>query len=714
MSSLPAPPPTPGTATPEIPSAPSFPRLSALTQRFTLGRPRSFQVTEDGARVLFLRSRGGLDAVTCLWALDVADGTERLVADPLALGDGESADLPAEERARRERAREQAGGITAFATDAAGWTVTFALGGRLGLADLRDGSATLLPAPGPVVDPRPSPDGRLVGYVTGGQLVVADRAGQVVRTERAPEGSTCGLAEFIAAEEFGRMRGFWWSPDSQAVLAAAVDEAAVQRWHVTDPIDPAAPASVLRYPAAGTPNAAVTLRIIPVLGDAYPVRGWDAGQLPYLVSASWSAAGLVLHVLSRDQRRSQVLLVDPESGSATVRAEQEDGAWVEVTPGLPRVLEDGSLLTALDDAASDTRRLALDGRPLSPPGVHVASVRHVGGGAALVVGTEGDPTVRHLYVVPLDGSAARRLTTDPGVHDAVAGGDVLVTVSATMDGPARAAVRRRGTTVAEIASHARQPDGSPPQVRILRGGPRDLRVGLVLPRGHVRGRPLPVLCDPYGGPHHAEVLAARSLWWEPQWLADQGFAVVVADGRGTPGRSVSWEKAICRDLATAPLQDQVDALALAAEHEPDLDLGRVAIRGWSFGGYLAALAVLRRPDVFHAAIAGAPVVDWRLYDTGYTERYLGPDPEGADAEAYRHSSLLADAPALARPLLLVHGMSDDNVVVAHTLRLSAALLAHGRPHDVLPVSGATHMAGAPEVAENLLRLQVGWLRRVLG
>jgi len=207
------------------------------------------------------------------------------------------------------------------------------------------------------------------------------------------------------------------------------------------------------------------------------------------------------------------------------------------------------------------------------------------------------------------------------------------------------------------------------------------------------------------------VLASRQGWLEAQWLADQGFGVVVADGRGSPGRGPSWERTIRGDFATAALDDQVTALAGAAAAVPDLDTTRVGIRGWSFGGYLAALAVIRRPDVFHAAVAGAPVTDWRLYDTYYTEKYLGhPD---VDPDAYRRSSLLDEAGSLERPLLIIHGLADDNVVVAHSLRLSQVLLEAGRPHSVLPLSGVTHMTPQEEVAENLLRLQVEFLARSL-
>jgi dipeptidyl-peptidase-4 len=208
------------------------------------------------------------------------------------------------------------------------------------------------------------------------------------------------------------------------------------------------------------------------------------------------------------------------------------------------------------------------------------------------------------------------------------------------------------------------------------------------------------------------VLKAHGAFLASQWLADQGFAVVVADGRGTPGRGLAWERAVHRDLATPALEDQVDALYAAAELDRRLDLSRVAIRGWSFGGYLAALAVIRRPDVFHAAVAGAPVTEWRLYDTHYTERYLGDPYE--DPESYDRCSLLHHAAALQRPLLLIHGLADDNVVAAHTLRLSQRLMEAGRMHSVLPLSGVTHMTPQEGVAENLLLLQVAFLRQALG
>ena len=235
---------------------------------------------------------------------------------------------------------------------------------------------------------------------------------------------------------------------------------------------------------------------------------------------------------------------------------------------------------------------------------------------------------------------------------------------------------------------------------------------VLFPTGHVPGsRRLPVLMDPYGGPHGRRVLNSAHAYLASQWFADQGFVVIVCDGRGTAGNGPVWDRRALHDrVGTA--DDQAAAVRAVAERFPDdLDTTRVGIRGWSFGGYLAALAVLRHPDVFGAAIAGAPTSDERLYDTCYSERYLG-DPN-VDPDIYDRNSLIPLAPGLTRPLMIIHGLADDNVYPAHALALSEALLAAGRPHEFLPLTGMTHMANDEVVAENLLLLQVDFLRRSL-
>jgi dipeptidyl-peptidase-4 len=294
------------------------------------------------------------------------------------------------------------------------------------------------------------------------------------------------------------------------------------------------------------------------------------------------------------------------------------------------------------------------------------------------------------------------------------GGDTIVVARSSLEsvGTSVAVFSGIDTLVGTLGSRAEKPPFTP-EVVMLTVGERDLRAALLLPRDHTPGsRRLPVIMAPYGGPHAQQVLPSARMFLQAQWLADQGYAVIVADGRGTPGRNVAWEREIDREFAAVTLQDQVDALAGVAErYRDDLDTGRVGIMGWSYGGYLSALAVLDRPDVFHAAVAGAPVTEWELYDTCYTERYLG-DPN-QHPEVYERNSLTGRAGQLTRPLLLIHGLVDDNVVVAHTLRLSAALLSAGKPHEVLPLTGITHMASDEVVAENLLLAQVDFFRRAL-
>jgi dipeptidyl-peptidase 4 len=694
---------------------PAFPRRYARTQGFTLGRPRGFQVGADGARVAFLRSGAGDDPVNRLWVLEVAAGAERLVADPAALLEGDGGGLPPEERARRERARERAGGIVAFAADADLAVASFALAGRLFVADLAgDGGTRELPAGGGVLDPRVDPGGVRVAWVADRALHAAelDPAGQAgprrLVGEDDPEVSW-GLAEFLAAEEMDRARGFWWAPDGARLAVARVDTTPVRRFHLTDPANPAVPPASLPYPAAGTDNADVGLAVVGLDGRRVEVA-WDRDAYPYLASVRWDAgAPLTLLVQARDQTATLVLAADPDTGATRELDVQRDPRWVELVPGVPAWL-DGRLVLTADDLACDTRRLTVDGRPVTPPGLQVAEVVAVTGGAVLVAGSE-EPTETHLWrVVP--GTAPERLTGRGGHHAASAAGPVLVVTRADLDRDGTATtVTAPGRKPLPVGSLADAP-GITPRPRLLRAGARQLRCALLLPDRHPSGQRLPVLLDPYGGPHHRQVLAARDRYLVAQWFADQGFAVLVTDGRGTPGRGPAWERAIWRDLAGPVLDDQVEALRAVAADHPELDLGRVAIRGWSFGGYLAALAVLRRPEVFAAAVAGAPVTDWRLYDTHYTERYLGHP--AADPDAYRRSSLLADAAKLERPLLLIHGLADDNVVAAHSLRLSGLLLTAGRPHNVLPLSGVTHLAAQQAVAESLLNLQLAFLRDALG
>ena len=690
----------------------SFPRQNARTVGFSLGVPYAFAIAPDGSRVAFLRARSGTNRSTGLWVRDTATGTERLVADPADLLSGSEERLPQEERARRERTRQAAAGVVSFAADEALRIATFALSGRLFVANLVDvdGSPVReLVVPVPVLDPRPDPTGANIGYVSDGALrvVAADGAGDRVLAAPEAENVTYGLAEFVAAEEMYRTRGFWWSPDGRQLLVARVDTTPVARWHVSDPAHPDRPPVEVAYPSAGTANAEVSLVLVGLDGNVTPV-GWESSDAPYLTSVHWSRGGpALLRVASRDQRTMRVLAV-ADDGTVERICEDTDPDWVDVVVGTPAWTPVGELVRVV--ARDGAYRLMIGEDPVTPVSLNVAGVLDVGDDV-LFTATGQDPAELHVYTSGPNGTV--RVTRDPGVHEAARSGDLVVISSRSLGWfGSRVHVWRGGKQTGEIASLAETPVLTP-EVTFLTAGPRQLQCALLLPRGHQLGSGrLPVLCDPYGGPAARRVVFSRNAYLTPQWLADQGFAVLIADGRGTPGRGPEWDRLIHYDEATPNLEDQVEALHAAAAAYPDLDLTRVGIRGWSHGGYLAALAVLRRPDVFHTAVAGAPVTDQRLYDTFYTERYLGHPDDHPDA--YTHNSLIDDAPRLERPLMLIHGLADDNVVVAHTLRLSSALLAAGRPHTVLPLSGVTHMARQEDVAENLMLLQVEFLKRTLG
>ncbi|GIF48448.1 peptidase [Asanoa ferruginea] len=654
--------------------------------------------------MLFTRSDSGVDPISCLWAYDVAGDAERLLLDPRDLGLDEST-LPEAEIRRRERAREAGGGVAGYACDGAQSVAALALGGELVVVEPASGAVRTLPTGGGVVDPRPDPTGALVGYVSAGALHVVGADGTGRRTLAAPEAPEVryGLAEHVAGESMHRLRGYWWAPDGQRLVAARVDESRVKVWWIADLSDPAAPPTALRYPEAGTTNADVGLVILGLAGSRVTVD-WDRTGFEYLTGVTWDHRGLTIAVQNRAQTCVRVLRVDPDSGASEVEHEQRDAAWVSLVPGTPTRTAGGALVWTSD--VDETRHLLIGGEPVTPAGLQVREVLGVDEDTVLF-SASAEPTEQHVWTWSAPAGLAR--LTGAGVHDGQRSGGTTVLVSRGLDDPAtRIAIHRGDAPAATIRSHAERPPLTP-RVDLFQAG--GLWTAVLLPTGHRPGDgPLPVLLDPYGGPAAQRVLAAQSAFFTSQWFADQGFAVVVIDGRGTPGRGPRWERTVHLDFGAAALEDQISGLAAAARRHPDLDLTRVAMRGWSYGGYLAARAVLQRPDVFHAAVAGAPVTDQWLYDTHWQERFLGHPDDNADV--YERDSLLRYAPDLRRPLLLMHGLQDDNVHVAHTLKLSAALLAAGRPHQVLPVPTGSHMVGG-DVAAHLLVAELDFLRDAL-
>ncbi|MFC4497184.1 prolyl oligopeptidase family serine peptidase [Streptomyces ovatisporus] len=687
--------------------AAAFPQQFARTRRFSLGAVRDVTLSPDGQRALFVRT-GGDDPLGALWLWE--DGRERLLAHPRSMGTGPS-EPTEEERTRRERARDLASGVTAYAVDDSAELAALALDGALWAVRTRQGEPFPVPAAGPVTDPRPSPDGRFIAYVTGGALHVVGTDGSGDRLLAAPEADevTYGLTDHVSAESMDRMRGYWWAPDGSALLAARVDTSAVRRRYLADPAEPHRPPRVQRYPVAGTANAEVTAWLLRLDGSRIQV-GWDRAGFEYLAAAGWDAHGPLVTVQSRDQRTVRTLAVDPGSGGTSVLAEQLDDHWVELLPGAYCRTASGALVVPCE--SEDTRRLRVGGEVVTPPGLQVRAVLGTEGETVLFSAAE-EPMETHVWSFS-PGSGRVRISGTPGVHTGLSRGGTTVLDSLTDEGR-QVSVLRMDTPPAVIASRAEEPSLRPRPVRMALGE-RQLRSALFLPSWYDPEAPdaasLPVLLDPYSGPGMQLVVRGRT--WNAcvsQWFAEQGYAVLVTDGRGTPGRGPAWEKAVWGDQFTPVLEDQIDALHAAAERYPCLDLDRVGIRGWSFGGSLAAAAVLRRPETFHAAVAGAPAIDPRLYDTHWKERFLGHPDE--HPEHYDRCTLTREAKLLRRPLLLVHGTADDNVAFAHTLRMSAALQAAGCEHAVLPLPGQSHIVSDEVTSARLLTTQLVFLDKAL-
>ena len=680
----------------------TFPGQLARTSSFTLGLPDSFVVTPDGSAVAFLRTRGGDDRVTCLWVLDLDTGSERLVAEPVDLlgrSDGSDAAKPA-----------AGSGLEAYATDEATGLAAFAFAGQLWTADLLDGTVARLPAAGPVVGPRPDPTGRRIAYVHDGTVRVIERDGSADREVAGPgaDDNTPEFGDLTRAVSLSGPRGFWWEPGGERLLVAGVDASGVELWHLVDPTDPAASPRSVRAAAVGTANAVVTLWITGLDGSRTEVR-WDRAALEYLPTAGWDSHGPYAVVQSRDQCTVRMLGIDPASGATTVLDEQRDDCWVQLVPGLPARLGSGQILSHAD--LLGTRHLTVGGVAVTPPGVQLRAVLGVEEDTALFTASE-DPSETHLWSYRT-GEGVSRLSTGGAVHTGVRRAGTLVQVARGADRPGgHVTVHHAGGAVG-IASLVERPVLGLAVTQLVLG-PQELRGVLHLPSWYEPGSaPLPVLLDPYGGAGLQRVTA--ELDWRQlvsQWFAEQGFAVLVVDGRGTPGRGPTWERSVHGDLFGPVLDDQVEALHEAGQLHRELDLGRVGIRGWSFSGALAALAVLRRPDVFQVAVAGAGVADQLLYSAHWRERFLGHP--ASHPERYEACSLLLEAPKLTRPLLLIHGLLDDNVHPANTLRLSHALLTAGRPHEVLLLPGVGHRAIGVPVTESLLWHQARFLQRHLG
>ena len=703
----------------------------AATRGFRSGQPASIAIPRDGGEVLFLRS-GPRDRVQSLWSFDPRTGTEREVLTGARLLGGAEETLSPEERARRERLRMTARGLSSFQLSRDGARVLIPFSGRLFLMERSGGAVRELgaaagasaPAPPPADDARLSPDGTQLGLVRAGEMRVLDIATGAERVIAKPESSeiTYGLPEFVAQEEMDRFEGYWWSPDSRWLAVQRTDHAGVERLRIMDPSNPTRAPEENPYPRPGMKNDDVSLAIYPAAGGAPVWVQWNHDAWPYLCRVLWPEAGpLTLYLMDRRQQQATLVSVDPATGRTAPLLGERDAAWLNLPLGAPRWLADGRTMLWISEHDDTGPELDLQlpdatSRRLTPVGLRVRELVAVdpARSTAWVLASD-EPTETHLWSVDLKKPwKVKRASPEPGLETAVFSPTCALRVRTVS--PEQGATHWRvegadGKALGELRSVADSP-GLEPVVEWTRVGRDSLRAFIVRPRDYQRGRRYPVIDWAYAGPHSQRVVRSNRRYLLEQWLADQGFIVVTVDGRGTPGRGRSFERAIRGDLIGPALADHKLALRELCERYPEMDRARVGAFGWSFGGYYAAQAVLHAPETYRASVAGAPVVDWHDYDTFYTERYLGVPPR--DSAAYAKSSVLAKAASLSRPLLVIHGTADDNVYFVNSLKLADALNRANRSWTFLPLPGQTHIVSAPEQVRQVYGRALEFFHRELG
>jgi dipeptidyl-peptidase-4 len=687
--------------------------------------PSAPAFTPDGKLVTFLFSEDG-SLTRQLHAFDLTTGTRRLLVDGSSGGVTEES-LSLEEKLRRERKRELGLGVTSYAWAARGDTLLVPLAGGLSVKSGPDGALRQLVAPGdaPILDPQMSRDGRHVAFVRDAEIYVVPAAGGAPRqiTEGARgTGKTHGLAEFIAQEEMQRDHGFWWSWDGKHIAYAEVDETHIPAYRIVHQGKDATGAAAQEdhgYPFAGASNAVVRLGVVPAQGGRMVWLELDmdgAARDPatgkpdiYLARVHWMPDGrLMAELQDRAQTRLDLVTFDLRTGKRQVLLTETSQPWINLH-ALFRPIEDGPHAGGflwgsersgfqhlyLHDRAGKLVRQLTEGEWVVVALVGVDEQR----GRVYFTATKDGVTERHLYAVPLDGGAPQRLTSEPGIHEVVLdpGLERYVDTHASLTHPPRVTVRSLGDG-AVVATIYDQVDPriarlglEPPELVTLQS--RDgvtLHGAIYRPppgKGHA---PYPVIVSVYGGPHAQRVDHGWQLTVDmrAQYLRSLGFLVFKLDNRGSAWRGLAFEAALDRDMGNIEVQDQVDGVRwLVAQGLADPT--RVGIYGWSYGGYLAAMCLMRAPDTFHVAVAGAPVTHWDGYDTHYTERYMGT-PQN-NPRGYAESSVMHHVAGMRGKLLLVHGLIDENVHFRHTARLINALIKQRKDYRLLLFPDERHM-----------------------
>ncbi len=620
------------------------------------GLPQGISFSSDGGRLAFRQRREG-SKLNDLWSLDLATGRKKL----LYRAEGEQA-LSAEEKSARERRRERGRGVGRFFWNPKAPHLLLPLSGDLFL--LRDGELErVTETKAPELTPAWSPDGRAVAYVRQQNLYVRKIGADERKLTSAGKAKIrCGLAEFIAQEELGRHRGFWWSEDSQRLAYVHTDSTKVPEFFMHDFLHETGRTIPQEYPRAGDANATWKLGVVAAKGGN---TVWMTVKGEYLARVAWFPDGaLAVQTLDRAQKELTFHRCDPKTGESTVLFHERDPAWVQLHRDT-RLLKDGRILWSSE--RSGRRHLYLfekgEWKTLTSGdwdvrgGVSVDEDR----GEVWFSAASKNARERHLQRVSLDGGAVTRVTKRPGWHATVVSPDHRYFVDAYSRAhiPPRVTLRRAaGDVVAELGAEPARDGVSAPRFLEIPGADGAPMHAMFM-RTAVPGK-RPVVMYVYGGPGSQSV---ADRWRGTRYLfhtrlVHAGFHVLVCDNRGCGGRGRDSTRSVARALCQLEVEDQAAGAAWLAERR-DVDKSRIGIWGWSYGGTMALQCIVRKSETFAAAVAVAPVTDWRDYDTAYTERYMGTPKDNPDG--YRDGSPISVADQLSRPLLLVHGFKDDNV-----------------------------------------------------
>jgi dipeptidyl-peptidase 4 len=678
----------------------SSPSLSGPT-------PRKAKLSPDGRLVTLLKNRADDKDRFDLWAIDTGTGAARMLVDSQKVGTG--GEISEEEKMRRERARiAGTKGITDYGWAPDSRSILVPIDGDLYLAALDGSVRRLTETKATEIDAKVSDTGRYLSFLRDHNLVVMDAASGAERSLTSDGSKTLswGAAEFIAQEELGRDTGYWWSPDDRTIAVARVDEspvAIVKRAAIgasgTELIEQ-------RYPAAGTKNAIVDLYLMSPDGQSR-VKA-DLGSDPdyYLARVDWAKDGRSLYVqrLSRDQKRLDMLRVDPATGRSTLLFSERSPTWVNLTDNF-KPLADGSLIWSSERSGYSHlyRWRAGKWTQLTRGEWAVGDVAGVDAKTKRVyfTGTAETPLEQQLYWVRYDRPGAPQRVTERGWFNNAEMDTAAAHALVTRSNPGQPsqtyladASGKRLAWVEENALNAAHPyapyldSHSLPTFGSLTGPDGSKLYYRMLAPALEPGKRYPVYVYVYGGPHGQQV---TNSWYGQlplhEALVDKGWIVFTIDNRGTNRRGTKFENAVYRSMGDAEVKDQLAGVEWL-KRQPFVDPGKIAVQGWSYGGYMTLKLLAKAPGVFAAGVAVAPVTKWELYDTAYTERYLG-NP-ATDPKPYQTSNALDDSLNIRDPLLLVHGMSDDNVVFQNSTELYARLQQGKRPFEMMAYPGATH------------------------